>query len=641
MCQLFYLMAVRYLVFKGGYTGKILRVDLANKKASTEELEEKLARAFIGGAGLGIAILYDEVKQGIDPISPKNKLIFSLGPLVGSMAPCCHRMAVVAKSPLTNSVGMALSGGEFPAELKFAGYDVVIVEGAAEKPVYIWVHDDKAEIRDATPFWGIQTLDTQLFIKDALNQPDAKVACIGPAGERLVRYACIINERRAAGRTGLGAVMGSKKLKAIAVCGTNKVNCADEAKFKEALKELYAEMQKSPVLYPAFSKLGTPMVVKRAAELGILPSKNWSATGVFAPVESIGGEAQEKYTIMRRGCYQCPVRCGQTRLVKSGSYAGFMSEGPEFETTYSFGSATGISYMPAIIAADRLCDEFGLDTISAGVVIAFAMELYEQGVLSKEELDGLDLKFGNHEAMIKLLRKIAYREGIGDLLAEGTKRASETIGRGAEKYAINIKGLELPGYDVRGAKAHGLSYATSFTGGDHCRGYAIQEIFDTPVPYGVDRLAIEGKGKLCKWNQDVRTGVCDCMPFCAFPFDMAIAGVATTLLARLYESLTDFRLTAKEVERVGERVNNVARAFSVREDFSRVDDTFPKRIMTEPILGGASKGQLISPEDLKKMLDEYYKARGWDKKTGIPSREKLEELELTYIADDLAKLKKL
>ena len=635
-------MTVRYLVFKGGYTGKILRVDLTNKKTSKEVLEEKLARAFIGGAGLGIGILYNEVKQGIDPLGPENKLIFSLGPLVGSMAPCCHRMAVAAKSPLTNTVGMALSGGEFPAELKFTGYDVVIIEGAAEKPVYIWVHDDKAEIKDATPFWGIQTLDTQLFIKDALNQPDAKVACIGPAGEKLVRYACIINERRAAGRTGLGAVMGSKKLKAIAVRGANKVNCADEAKFKEALKELYSEMQKSPVLYPDFSKLGTPMVVERASELGILPSKNWSATGVFVPVESIGGETQEKYyTVMRKGCYHCPVRCGQTRLVKSGPYAGFITEGPEFETTYSFGSATGINYMPAIIAADRLCDEFGLDTISAGVVIAFAMELYEQGVLSKEELDGLDLRFGNHEAMIKLLRKIAYREGIGDLLAEGTKRASETIGRGAEKYAIHIKGSELPGYDVRGAKAHGLGYATSFTGGDHGRGYAIQEIFDTPVPYSVDRLTIEGKGKLCKWNQDVRTAVCDCMPFCAFPFDMAIAEVATTLLPKLYESLTGYSLTAQEVEKVGERVNNVARAFNVREGFSRVDDTFPKRIMTEPIPGGASKGQLISAEDLNKMLDEYYEARGWDKKTGVPSREKLEELELTYIADDLAKLKKL
>jgi len=577
------------MAFKGGYMGKVLRIDLTTKKISKEELEEKEARAFIGGAGLGIGILYNEVKQRTDPLSSENKLIFSLGPLVGSMAPCCHRMAVVAKSPLTNTVGMALSGGEFPAELKFAGYDAVIIEGAAEKPVYIWIHDDKTELRDATPFWGIQTQDTQLFIKDALNKPDAKVACIGPAGEKLVRYACIINERRAAGRTGLGAVMGSKKLKAIAVRGAEKVKCADEAKFKEALKDLYAEMQKSEVLYPRFSRLGTPMVVETTTELGILPAKNWSATGIFAPVESIGGETQEEYyTVLRRGCLQCPVRCGQTRLVKNGPYAGFMTEGPEFETTYSFGSATGINYMPAIIAADRLCDEFGLDTISAGVTIAFAMELREQGVVSKEELDGLDVKFGNHEAMIKLLRKIAYREGIGDLLAEGTKRASETIGRGAENYAMHIKGSELPGYDVRGAKAHGLSYATSYTGGDHGRGYAIQEIFDTPVPYNVDRFAIEGKGKLCKWNQDVRTGVCDCMPFCAFPFDMAIAEVATTLLADLYEALTGFSLTAKEVEKVGERVNNVARAFSVKEGFSRVDDTLPKRIMTEPIPGGAS-----------------------------------------------------
>jgi len=629
------------LVFNGGYMGQILRVDLTTKKISKEELDEKSAQMFIGGAGVGIEFLYNEVKPKVDPLGPENKLIFSVGPLVGSMAPCCHRMAVVAKSPLTNTVGMALSGGDFPAELKFAGYDALIVEGEAKNQVYIWIHDGEIDIRDATGFWGVQTLDTQLFIKDAINEPRAKVACIGPAGEKMVRYACIINERRAAGRMGLGAVMGSKKLKAIAVRGTNKVKCTDETKFKEALRELYDAMKESPVLYPAFSKLGTAMVVERAIELGIFAAKNWSATGVFAPVESIGGEAQEKYyTIGRGACYQCPVRCGQRRYVKSGPYAGFITEGPEFETTYSFGSMTCNNYLPAIIAADRLCDEYGLDTISTGVVIAFAMELYEQGILSREELDGLDLRFGDHEAMIEMVRRIAYREGIGDLLAEGTKRAAEIIGKGSERYAMHIKGLELPGYDVRGAKAHGLSYATAYTGGDHGRGYAIQEIFDTPVPYSVDRLAIEGKGKLCKWNQDVRTSVCDCMPFCAFVFDMAIAEIALELLSKFYGSLTGFNITPEEVEKAGERVNNIARAFNVREGFSRVDDTFPKRIMEEPIPGGPLKGQIINTGQLNKMLDEYYEVRGWDKRTGAPSRKKLEELGLKHVADELARLRK-
>ena len=312
-----------------------------------------------------------------------------------------------------------------------------------------------------------------------------------------------------------------------------------------------------------------------------------------------------------------------------------LTEGPEFETLYSFGGETGVDNMDSIIAADRLCDELGLDTISAGVVIGFAMELFEKGILKKADVGGMDLRFGNHQAMVSLLRLMAYREGIGDVLSDGVKSAAAKIGKGSERYALHVKGLELPGYDVRGAKAHGLNYATAFTGADHNRGYAFQEIFGVPVPYAVDRFAIEGKGKLTKWNQDVRTATADCPTMCVFLLDMAMAPTATKSTAAFMEAVTGLAFTAQDVERVGERVNNLARAFNVREGFKRADDTLPERLMTEPLKSGPSKGQLISRKDLETMLDEYYTERGWDLKTGIPTKKKLAELNLGYVAGEV------
>ncbi|MEM2320474.1 MAG: aldehyde ferredoxin oxidoreductase family protein [Candidatus Bathyarchaeia archaeon] len=609
-----------------GYAGKILYVNLENGRIHAKDLDINYVYPVIGGAGLGIRLLLDEVRPDVDPLSSDNKLIFSVGPLVGAV-PCASRMAVVSKSPLTGAVGMSLSGGYFPAELKFAGYDALIISGRADKPSYIWIKDDDVTIGDASDIWGLTTTDTQVILKEKLNQPDAKVACIGPAGERLVRYACIINERRAAGRKGLGAVMGSKNLKAIIVRGSKKIKVADEEKFRQAIKRMHELMRENPALYPLFSKVGTPAAVDGTAELGILPAKNWTATGLFVPVETLGGEAQTRYTITRMSCYMCPVRCGQVKVVKSGPFAGFMTEGPEFETTYSLGTMVGINYLPAIIAADRLCDEYGLDTISTGASIAFAMELVEKGILSKDEVDSIDLEFGNYNATIKMIRKIAFREGFGNVLAEGVKRASEIIGRGSERYALHVKGLELPGYDVRGAKAHGLNYATAYTGADHNRGYAIQEIFNAPIPYRVDRLAIEGKGFICKWNQDVRAAVCDCMPLCAFIFDIVLAPVALELTANIYSALTGLEIKPNEVQKAGERVNNIARIFNFKAGFTRKDDTLPARLVEEEVPGGPSKGQLITKEDLNKMLDEYYEARGWDKE-GIPTREKMLELGL-------------
>ena len=614
-------------MYKGGYTGKIVRVDLTNQTTKEEAVSEELAKNYLGGTGFAIKYLYDELKPGTPPLDKENKLIFAVGPLTATGAPCSSRMAVVAKSPLTNAIGMALAGGHFPAEMKKAGYDMIIIEGKAEKPTYLAIKDGEVRFRSAEKLKGMMTTDTQLFIKEELGDHNYRVACIGPAGERLVPMACIVNERRAAGRKGLGAVMGSKNLKAIAIRGHQRPAIADAAKFKKARQAFNKAMRDSEVLYPDFAKDGTPMIIDEMTEKGIYSTKNWSATGEIDLVKEQGRDAQHEMIVTSSHCADCPVGCTQVKLVKEGPYAGYLSEGPEFETTYALGSTVGVGYLPAIIAADRLCDEYGIDTMSAGVTIGFAMELYEKGLLTKKDTDGLDLKFGNHQAMIEMLRRIAYGEGLGALLGQGTKKVAEKIGKGSADYAMQIKGLELPAYDVRGAKAHGLNYATSYTGADHNRGYAYQEIFGIPHPEEVDRFVLEGKGRLTKWNQDVRCVTCDCATMCAFILDMAVPDIACQNTADLVNAATGMRLTADEVQQIGERINNVARLFNGREGFSRKDDTFPKRIMTEAIKAGGSAGQLISQQDLDTMLDEYYEARGWDK-NGNPTAAKLKELGL-------------
>ncbi len=622
-------------MYAGGYAGRILRIDLTRKTWTEEPLSEEMARAFIGGAGFGIKHLFDEVKPGIDPLGPENILVFAPGPFTGAGVPCASRMAVTGKSPLTGAVGMALSGGHFPSEIKLAGWDAIIVEGKAESPTYVAIMGSDVRFRDARHCWGTLTFDCQQIIKNELHDQNVRVCCIGPAGERLSRIACMINERRAVGRKGLGAVMGSKNLKAIAIRGTQPVAIASEEKYRVARAVLLKAFKDSPVLYPEFSRCGTSMVTDLTGAMGVLPAKNWSATGEFVPIEGIGRDAHASRTIGREHCYDCPVGCSQLRLARTGPYAGILSEGPDFETIYSFGSCVGMTEVDPVIAADRLADELGLDSISSGVTIAFAMELFERGIITIEETDGIEVRFGNDEALIKLLRKMAFRDGFGGVLADGTAAAARRIGRGSEKYAMHVKGLELPGYDVRALKAHGLGYATSYTGADHCRGYAFQEVFGVPIPWPVDRFAAEGKGKLTIWNQDTRASTLDSAPMCAFLLDMAVPDTACQNTSALMEAVTGLDLTPQEVLRVGERINNLARAFNVREGFTRADDTLPERLLTEPLKAGGSKGHLVSREELDKMLDEYYSLRGWDVSSGVPTRAKLAELGLGYVADAL------
>ena len=369
--------------------------------------------------------------------------------------------------------------------------------------------------------------------------------------------------------------------------------------------------------------------------MGVFPWKNFSATGEHDPSDKLGVEVLVTRDMGSENCYNCPVGCSQLKMARTGPYAGLLAEGPEYETFFSFGGETGVENIDAIIAADRLSDELGLDTMTAGVTIGFAMECFEKGILSKEDTGGMELNFGNDEAMMELLRMMAFREGIGDLLADGTRIAAEKIGKGSEKYAMHVKGLELPAYDVRGLKAHGLNYATSYTGADHNRGYAFQEVFGIPVPYEVDRFAVEGKGKLTKWNQDLRIATCDAPTMCAFLLDMAVPAIAAQNTANLLEAVTGLQFTPEDIPIAGERMNNLAKAYNVRAGLTRADDTLPERLMTEPLKAGASKGQVISGNDLKQMLDEYYQARGWDVETGVPSRAKLAELGLDYVADQI------
>jgi aldehyde:ferredoxin oxidoreductase len=513
---------------------------------------------------------------------------------------------------------------------------MVIVKGRAEKPTYVWIKDGEVRFRDAGSIWGTQTSDCQQIIKDDLHDQNVRIACIGPAGERLSRIACIINERRAAGRKGLGAVMGAKNLKAIVVRGNQELPpLADPAAFKEAVKVLHAAMKDSPVLYHRFRNFGTAGNVELTVKQGDMPALNFQEPADEKYL-TIGAQAGTGYRTRHYACDQCPVMAGQVRTVSSGPYAGYTTEGPEFESLYSLGSDMGITDMGACIAMDRLCDELGLDTVSFGATVAMAMELYERGILTRKDTDGLDLKFGNHEAAVAILRKIAYREGVGDLLAEGSRLAAERIGGDAPKYAMHVKGLEFPGYDPRGLKSMGLNYMTTYTGADHSRGHSEQEVFGIPVPQAVDRLAIEGKAALTIFNQDGGAAVKDSSMLCTFVVRLALLpkNLGPKLVADFWRAAQGYDATPEEVMVVGERLTNVARVWNLRAGFTRADDTLPDRLLMEPLKTGASQGHRISPEDRDFMLDEYYSLRGWDAR-GVPTPERLKALGLEALAADL------
>ncbi len=606
-----------------GYKNRILRVNLTTRTFKEETLSDSLIHDYIGGRGFGAKILYDDLKPGIDPLGEENELISLTGPITGTAAQAFSRWKVTFKSPLTGTYFTSSAGGHFAPEQKAAGFDIIIIEGIADRPLYLWVHDGKYELRDAAYLWGLDCDDTHALIREELNDPRIRIACIGPAGEHLVKYAAIMTDRRAAGRGGGGAVMGAKKLKAIAIRGNEGTDLANPDAFQTAVREQIKLIKNSEAI-KRHSVQGT-----QGAEftniLGMFPTRNFQE-GVLPHWEKLEASEYDKLRVRKTACYRCMVHCGSISKVNEGEYQGVWSEGPEYETTWAFTGPAVTADIGLTIAADKLCDDLGLDTISTGNTIGFAYELYERGIISKADTDGFELTFGNKEPILQLVKQIAYRQGFGDLLAEGTREVARRIGKDTKQYAMQVKGLEIPAYHPQGAKAHGLNLLTISLGADHNAGYGNQEIFNVPIPRAVNRFDVEGKGELTKYNQDI-TAIMNTGILCNFVAHMG--GIRLELFGKLLSAATsvaDFT-DPDYLWKVGERIINLERMFNMREGLGRKDDVFPKRMTEEPMPSGPSAGQIF---EANLLLPDYYKVRGWDLETGIPSETKLKELGLNF-----------
>ncbi|MHA2227282.1 MAG: aldehyde ferredoxin oxidoreductase C-terminal domain-containing protein [Candidatus Hodarchaeales archaeon] len=620
-----------------GYMGKILRVNLSTGQITEEFPGEDTLRMYLGGAGLATKYLIDEVPKRIDPLSPENKLIFMTGPMTGTSSPSTGRYSVVTKSPLTGFWGQANSGGFFGRDFKRSGYDGVIFEGVSEKPVYLITDGGKAELRDASHLWGKNTSETTRILREELGEK-FNVACIGIAGENLVKYAAIMNDAnepnwgRAAGRCGVGTVMGSKNLKAIASRGKAKVLVADKEKYKEAAKNRFDWVNQS-LLKMTLEVFGTAAMLDLVNEKGGFPTRNFQ-TGVFKKADLVNGEAiNDNILVERKPCFACPIHCGRISEIKTGKYTS-KGEGPEFESLCSLGSVCDIDDLEAITYAHFLCNEYGIDTISTGVTISFALECYEKELLTKNETDGLELKFGDPDVMIELIHRIAKREGnIGNLLAEGSKAVSQKLGKGTERFAINVKGLELPAYDPRAAKIAGLGFATANRGGDHMTSFIEGPAF-LDMPF---LLVDEGPGDGLETNpKDSRIvkeyedafGIFDSVGGCKF-MGMVLTGEDWAELIAILFGWEDFK--ESDFRKTGERIYNLQRIYNIREGLTRADDTLPRRLLEEPLPEGPAKGHTV---DLEPLLDAYYEYRGWDN-NGIPTVEKIEELGLDWLIPEI------
>ncbi len=613
------------------YNKRILYVYLTTGKTEVKPLNMKLAKEYIGGIGLGMKLWLDHSKAGVDPFSPENPLIFVTGPLTGTMAPSAgNSYAVVSKSPLTEGIDESKAHGFFGPELKRAGYDAIIFTGKSEKLVYAWIDDDSVQLLDAEHLRGMSPAETDETIREELGDFYIRVSAIGEAGEKLNRIGCIINdEYRAIGRGGMGAVMGSKNLKAVAVRGTNDVNVANIEEFKEFVRTIYERM-KGPATRK-YRTLGTPENVLVLNALAALPTRNFSQA-TFEGAEKVSGEhLNERYVKKIIGCATCGMRCDHIALVSEGEYKGSTSR-VEFECLWALGILCGVDRLDAIIEAIRLCDYYGMDGISAGVIVAFAMDLYENGIITKKDTDGLDLSFGNHEALVETIKRMGTRKGwLGDTLAEGSMRAAEKIGKGAEKYANHIKGMELPGYDLRTLKTAALGFSVSFRGACHLRSGA----YSPDVKGKVDRFKIEkGRGKIVMDGEDLYN-VVDSLILCKFSRGVMYDGLKD--MANYYTLATGIEMTPEEIIKAGERINNLARVINVREGKgTREYDTLPWKIMHVPVPDeGVAKGAVVSQKEFDIGLDDYYSVRGWTK-DGIPTPEKLKELGL----NDLVKIVK-
>ncbi|WP_456434396.1 aldehyde ferredoxin oxidoreductase family protein [Thermosulfuriphilus sp.] len=599
----------------GTYAGRLLKVNLSTGEIKTEEIPEDLFRKYLGGRGLGTKLLFDLMDPGVDPLGAENLLIFATGPLTGTPAPTGGRYMVLCKSPLTGLIACSNSGGHFGAELKAAGFDLLVLMGQAERPVYLSIKDQEVAIRPADHLWGLTTDETVTKVLEDFGDAKAKVACIGPAGENLVRFACIINDRhRAAGRSGVGAVMGAKRLKAIVVRGTWRPQAPEEKVFMDFIREKNEILRQDAITGEGLPRLGTKVLDSIINAHGLYPTKNFQ-TGVFEATSEVSGEAlvEKGYLKKNKGCYACPIRCGRVTELPTGN----KGEGPEYESGWSLGACCGVKDLIAVTEANYLCNRLGLDTISCGVTIACAMELYERGHIPKDDLaKGPEPRFGSSEAIVYYTRALAYRQGFGDRLAEGALRLAQSYGH--PELAMTVKGQELPAYDPRGAQGHALQYATSNRGGCHVRGYLIApEILG--VPEKLDPQETRGKAQWVKIFQDL-TAVIDSLGLCLF----TSFALKADDYAQLLSAATGLNYTTAEMLLCGERIWNLERIFNLKAGLDPSQDTLPERFLKAPMPEGPQKGAVVR---LSEMLPDYYRERGWDG-SGRPTPEKLQELGL-------------
>ncbi len=598
----------------GGWRGEILRVNLTKGTIKKERLDPKLARAYIGGRGLGTKLLYDAIDPTVDPLSPGNPLILATGPLTGTNAPTGGRYMVITKSPLTGAIACSNSGGYFGAEMKFCGYDLLVVEGRAKAPVYLWLDNDRVEIRPAEAIWGKSTHETEDRLK-AETHAEAKVCSIGPAGEKQALTACVMNDKhRAAGRSGVGAVMGAKQLKAVVAKGFQSVSVARPREYMAACLAAVGKLKASPVTGAGLPKYGTPVLVNVINAHGFLPTRNFQQ-GQFEGADKLSGETiADTILVKNKGCFACTIACARVSAVKEGRYTG-AGEGPEYESGWALGVATGVSDLGAVTKANYLCNELGMDTIEAGVAVATAMELFERGYLPERDI-GCPLRFGDADALVWLMGEMGYRRGFGELAAQGGYRLAERYGH--PELFMGVKKQAFPAYDGRGAQGMALGYATANRGACHLRGYTISvEVFG--IPKKMDPFVTAGKAEVSKLFQDV-TAFVDSTGICLF----TTFGIGVEDIHPMLEHATGAGYTLQECLRIGERVWNMERLFNLKAGLSGKDDTLPPRILHEGIPEGPAKGMVGR---LHEMLPEYYRLRGWDT-SGVPSRKKLRELAL-------------
>ncbi|MFQ5996167.1 MAG: aldehyde ferredoxin oxidoreductase family protein [Dehalococcoidales bacterium] len=615
-----------------GYNGKILRVDLSSGKIAVEEFPENFYRQYFGGEGFAGYFLLKELPKKVEPLSPENKLIFAAGPLTGVPVGGCGRHSVGAKSPLTGAYGEADSGGYWGAELKMAGFDAIIVEGKAEKPVYLFIRDGEAQIKDARHLWGMKALECQNAIREELGDPLIKVAYIGPAGENLVRFASVMNDLdAAAGRTGMGAIMGSKNLKAVACRGHQRVSLADPP----AVRDIGIWVRdNTPITNKGMHDFGTARMIRILDGVGGLPTRNFQL-GSLEDADNISGQTmKDTILVRRRACFACPVQCKREVKVDEPYTVDPRYGGPEYETLAALGSDCGITDLKALAKGNELVNAYCLDSISCGATIAFAMECFENGLLTSKDTGGIDLRFGNTSAMLQMIEQIALRQGFGDVLAEGVARAAKKIGPGAEEFAFHIKGQELPMHEPRLKQGLGVGYSISPTGADHC--HNIHDTVYTDMTPSLEMLKGIGilepmpaddlspaKIRLLKYYSEFIHWL-NCAVCCYFVMSLSFVGFDR--LTQLVRAVTGWDATFFELLKVGERAVNLARVFNVREGFTAQDDTMPQRFFAPH--GSGPLKVALDPEAFQKAKETYYEMMGWP--NGVPSAGKLGELGIEW-----------